>query len=68
MTLGLTVLSKLGLTRYGPEQVNFLRYRPVLSNTNLKDVFGYTPQKSSQEVFEYYLANRNTGKSPLTEI
>jgi UDP-glucose 4-epimerase len=41
----------LGLSRYGPEQVRFLQYRPVLDNTKLKTVFGYTPEKSSAETF-----------------
>ncbi len=44
----------LGLTRYGPEQVRFLQYRPVLSNAALKQVFGYSPQKSSREVFDLW--------------
>ncbi|MCD6296485.1 MAG: SDR family oxidoreductase [Deltaproteobacteria bacterium] len=57
----LWVLKKLGLTQYGPEQVNFLRYRPVLSNRRLKKEFGYVPEKTTREVFEYYLAER--GKS-----
>jgi UDP-glucose 4-epimerase len=38
--------------------VNFLRYRPVLANRRLKEVFGYVPQKTSAEVFEFYLAAR----------
>ncbi|MBE0622610.1 MAG: SDR family oxidoreductase [Burkholderiales bacterium] len=54
----LAVLKPPGLTQYGPEQVNFLRYRPVLSNRRLKEVFGYVPKKSSAEVFEFYLAAR----------
>jgi UDP-glucose 4-epimerase len=41
----------LGLSRYGPEQVRFLQYRPLLDNTKLKTVFGYTPVKSSAETF-----------------
>jgi UDP-glucose 4-epimerase len=57
----LWVLKKLGLTQYGPEQVNFLRYRPVLSNRRLKQEFGYVPKKTTREVFEYYMAKR--GKS-----
>jgi UDP-glucose 4-epimerase len=52
----LAVLKTLGLTQYGPEQVDFLRYRPVLSNRRLKEEFGYTPRKTTREVFEYYLA------------
>ncbi len=52
----LALLKPLGLTRYGPEQVDFLRWRPVLDNTRLKTVFGYTPRLSSAQVFELYLA------------
>ena len=54
----LALLKPLGLTQYGPEQVNFLRYRPVLDNRRLKEVFGYVPRKTSAEVFEFYLAAR----------
>ena len=50
----LWLLSRLGLTRYGPEQLNFLRYRPVLDNANLKSGFGYTPKLASAEVFDLY--------------
>jgi len=50
----LRLLKALGLTQYGPEQVNFLRYRPVLSNERLKTEFAYTPQKTSREAFEAY--------------
>ncbi|GAA3234507.1 SDR family oxidoreductase [Actinocorallia longicatena] len=42
----------LGLTPYGPEQTRFLRFRPVLDNTRLKTVFGYTPSKTTAEAFE----------------
>jgi len=54
----LALLKPLGLTQYGPEQVDFLRYRPVLTNRRLKEVFGYVPKKTSAEVFEFYLAAR----------
>lgn len=46
---------RLGIGRYGPEQVNFLRYRPVLSNRRLKEEFGYLPEKSSEQTFRYYV-------------
>jgi len=49
----------LGLSRYGPEQIDFLRYRPVLSNDALKTGFGYNPEKTTREVFQYYIANRS---------
>lgn len=61
VTAGLWVLKKLRLTQYGPEQVNFLRYRPVLSNRRLKEEFGFVPQKTSREVFEYFLQVRRVG-------
>jgi UDP-glucose 4-epimerase len=54
----LRVLKALGRTPYGPEQVDFLRYRPVLDNTRLKEVFGYRPQKTTREVFQHFLACR----------
>jgi UDP-glucose 4-epimerase len=54
----LWILKHLSLTQYGPEQVNFLRYRPVLSNRRLKEEFGYVPHKTTREVFEYFLEAR----------
>ena len=50
----LSILKPLGLTQYGPEQLDFLRYRPVLLNTRLKTVFGYTPTYTSAQVFDLY--------------
>lgn len=54
----LFVLKRLSLTQYGEEQVNFLRYRPVLLNEKLKNEFGFIPEKSSLEVFEYYMLRK----------
>ncbi|MCB2227016.1 MAG: SDR family oxidoreductase [Desulfarculaceae bacterium] len=54
----LWLLKRLGLTQYGPEQLGFLQYRPVLANDRLKEVMGYIPAKTTRQVFEYYLANR----------
>lgn len=54
----LALAKPLGLSRYGPEQVKFLQYRPVLDNAKLKTEFGYLPSKSSSEVFDFYLASR----------
>ena len=48
----LALAHRLALTVYGPEQTKFLRYRPVLSNTKLKNEFGYTPRRTSREAFE----------------
>ncbi|GMU49366.1 MAG: hypothetical protein AMXMBFR31_15920 [Candidatus Desulfobacillus denitrificans] len=55
LRLALRVLRTVGLTQYGPEQLDFLRYRPVLDNTRLKRDFGYVPQKTSAQVFDFYL-------------
>ena len=54
----LGVMQRLGITQYGPEQIDFLRYRPVLSNMRLKNEFGYTPSKTSEEVFRYFIEAR----------
>jgi UDP-glucose 4-epimerase len=54
----LWILKQLHLTQYGPEQLDFLRYRPVLLNTRLKDEFGYTPKLTSAQVFDLYLNAR----------
>ncbi|MBD2859398.1 SDR family oxidoreductase [Spongiibacter sp. KMU-158] len=45
----------LGLSRYSPVQVKFIRYRPVLHNRRLKEEFGYQLQKTSAETFDYFL-------------
>ncbi|MBN8475228.1 SDR family oxidoreductase [Sulfuritalea sp.] len=54
----LWLLKKLGMTRYGPEQIDFLRYRPVLANRCLKEEFGYVPKLTSAEVFDLWRRSR----------
>jgi UDP-glucose 4-epimerase len=56
----LAVGSRLGVTRYGPEQTMFLRYRPVLANDRLRTVFGYTPSRSSREAFDEWRRSRRS--------
>lgn len=58
----LAVLKRLHLTQYGPEQVDFLRYRPVLDNRRLKQEFGYLPRKTSSEVFDFWRASGKAGR------
>lgn len=58
LKMALSLLKKLNLTQYGPEQINFIRYRPVLLNSKLKEKFGYTPTYTSAEVFNLYLESR----------
>jgi UDP-glucose 4-epimerase len=50
--------SRLGISRYGPEQLDFLRYRPVLLNSALKTRFGYTPIKTSEQALAAYIGRR----------
>ena len=56
LAFALRVGRMLRLTVHGPEQVRFLRYRPVLCNDALTRDFGFTPAKTSSEAFEAYLA------------
>jgi len=58
LRFALTVGSRLGISRYGPEQLDFLRYRPVLCNKRLKTEFGYVPKKTSLEAFMAFKAAR----------
>jgi UDP-glucose 4-epimerase len=58
----LALLHPLRLSRYGPEQVDFLRYRPVLDNRRLKEQLGYRPRMSSAEVFDFYCRTHSLGR------
>lgn len=53
--LALAIGHSLGISRYSPVQVKFIRYRPVLSNRRLKEEFGYQLQKTSAQTFDYFL-------------
>jgi UDP-glucose 4-epimerase len=58
LKLALLLLHAVGLSQYGPEQVNFLRYRPVLANDALKEGFGYIPRYTTRETFDFFLDHR----------
>ena len=62
---GLAVGSGLGMSRYGPEQLDFLRYRPVLLNTALTTRFGFQPAKTSAQAFDAWLDARARQGRPL---
>lgn len=55
---GLSILTQLGVSPYGPEQVAFLMHRPVLDNEALKRELGFVPQKTSRQAFDCYRAGR----------
>ncbi|MGH0037210.1 MAG: NAD-dependent epimerase/dehydratase family protein [Myxococcota bacterium] len=50
----LGALQRLGVSARGPEQVDFLRYRPVLANDALVSDFGFRPRFDSAGCFEHY--------------
>lgn len=52
---------RLGLSARGAEQVDFLRYRPVLCNEKLKRELGFTPSLSSEGCLERYRVLRFGG-------
>lgn len=56
----LAVGSRLGVARYGPEQVDFLRHRPVLDNARLRRAFPGLPRLTSRETYELYRRERRS--------
>lgn len=56
LAFALRIGRMLRLTVHGPEQVGFLRYRPVLANDAVKNEFGFIPTHTSAEAFDAYLA------------
>lgn len=64
----LHLLKPLGLSQYGPEQLDFLRYRPVLANRRLKQEFGYQLRYTSREALLAFLGAQGisyrSGESP----
>lgn len=60
----LAVGHALGVSRYGPEQLDFLRFRPVLDNTRLKKSFGYAPAMNSRQAFVAWMRSRGMAPHP----
>ncbi len=65
LSTALAIGSRLRLTRYGPEQLDFLRYRPVLLNTALKEKLGYVPRLSSAQALDAFIAARERQGRPV---
>lgn len=55
---GLGVMKRLGIGRYGPEQVEFLLHRPVLDNTRLRRDFPGLPSRTTRETYEIFRQGR----------
>lgn len=60
ITTGLGVLKRFNIGPYGPEQVCFLRYRPVLSNQRLKSELGFRPRKTTRQVLALHREGRQS--------
>lgn len=58
LAAALTIGHALRLTPHTAARVNFVRYRPVLSNAALIERFGYTPSKTSAEAFDAFWSTR----------
>jgi len=58
----LASLQALRLSARGAEQVDFLRFRPVLSNEALKRELGFVPRLTSDACFERYRRARLPGQ------
>jgi UDP-glucose 4-epimerase len=54
----LAIGHRLGVSRYGPEQVDFMRHRPVLDNTRLRRAFPGLPRLTTRETYELYRRER----------
>lgn len=54
----LSVMKRLGVGRYGPEQVDFLLHRPVLDNSRLRRDFPGLPTKTTRETYEIFRQGR----------
>jgi UDP-glucose 4-epimerase len=59
--LALGLVKRLGVGRYGPEQVDFLLHRPVLDNTRLRRDFPGMPRKTTRETYEMFRQGRSRG-------
>lgn len=53
---------RLGVSRYGPEQVRFLQHRPVLSNARLLREFGVPLRKTAREAFAHFMEAQGLGR------
>jgi len=52
----LSIAKPLGLSQYGPEQVKFIKYRPVLANEKIKKAFNHQPRYSTKQALETFLS------------
>lgn len=56
----LSIAKPLGLSQYGPEQTQFIKYRPVLDNSKLKSTFSHPLQYNTVEALNAFLKQQKT--------
>lgn len=66
LRMAVAVGSALGMRRYGPEQLDLLRYRPVPLNKVLNEVLVYVQGKTSAQAFEAFVSARARQGRPVT--
>ena len=57
----LWLLKPLGLSQYGPEQVKFIEFRPVLTNKKIKQDFLHQPEKTTKQAFISFIEQSDEG-------
>lgn len=58
LAAGLALARPLGIVGYGPEQVDFVRYRPVLANQAVRAAFPQLPWLTTAECYARFRAGR----------
>lgn len=54
-----SIIRRLGLADFSPEQVRFLTYGRGVDTTRMRTVFGFTPQHTTAETFDSFVRARN---------
>jgi UDP-glucose 4-epimerase len=62
MGLAAAAIRQTGLVDFSPDQIKFLLYGRVADVDRLKKHFGYTPEFTTQEAFEDFIAKRKLAK------
>mgnify|MGYP005999136759 FL=1 len=57
----LWLLKPVGLSQYGPEQVKFIEFRPVLTNKKIKQDFLHQPEKTTKQAFISFIEQSDEG-------
>jgi len=55
------LVRRAGLADFSPEQVRFLTFGRGVDTTRLREVFGYTPTRTSLETFDDFVRTRGLG-------